>query len=307
MGEIYKITNRHNSKCYIGLTRSSLEERLNNPVWGHFKRAFEECHNTKLYCAMRKYGKDGFDYDVIESDIQDISELKAREIYWIAYYDSYHNGYNMTPGGDCFILTEEQRKKISKALKGRPSPFRGKKLSVEQKKRVSEGLKAYWADEEKSAALRQSRASQEYKDKMSIISTEVRQRPEFKAKMHDIMHSKTYHNNMSKAVKKAFENEETRAKLSASQRKLYESQEMRDKISVAVKKAFEDEGMRQRHKEGIHRALQNEELHKKLSENTRKMNLGRKHINKDGIVKYVKQDELQSYIDKGWTLGRKRK
>lgn len=30
-------------------------------------------------------------------------------------------------------------------------------------------------------------------------------------------------------------------------------------------------------------------------------------INKDGVIKYVNVDELQSYLDKGWNRGTNRK
>jgi hypothetical protein len=77
----------------------SLEWRLNNKWCGHFTRAF--IHNSKNYfhCALRKYGKDTFTYEVIEECNND--KLDEREIYWIAYYKSNQKefGYNQTSGG----------------------------------------------------------------------------------------------------------------------------------------------------------------------------------------------------------------
>ena len=37
------------------------------------------------------------------------------------------------------------------------------------------------------------------------------------------------------------------------------------------------------------------------------LNKGKKMINKDGVIKYVSTDELQSYLDKGWNRGTNRK
>ena len=46
---------------------------------------------------MEKYGLNNFALEIIEECAQD--KLDEREVYWIEYYDSYHNGYNETFGG----------------------------------------------------------------------------------------------------------------------------------------------------------------------------------------------------------------
>lgn len=46
---------------------------------------------------MNKYGISNFTFEIIEEC--DKQSLNEREIYWIEYYDSFHNGYNMTIGG----------------------------------------------------------------------------------------------------------------------------------------------------------------------------------------------------------------
>ena len=53
----------------------------------------------KIYRAMRKYNTTKDDFEIIESNIDSQDLANEREIYWIAFYDSYHNGYNSTPGG----------------------------------------------------------------------------------------------------------------------------------------------------------------------------------------------------------------
>lgn len=91
MKYIYKIENLINHKIYIGQT--------NNP-----KRRFQE-HRVKgyeadthkvLYYAFNKYGLDNFNFEIIE----ETENADEREKYWIKYYDSFENGYNMTEGGD---------------------------------------------------------------------------------------------------------------------------------------------------------------------------------------------------------------
>lgn len=94
---IYKITNKLNNKAYIGLSID-----IENRWKAHTDFAFKECdtpyHKNRLYNALRKYGVDGFTFKVIEEC--EFHELKEREIYWIAYYDTFNNGYNLTLGGD---------------------------------------------------------------------------------------------------------------------------------------------------------------------------------------------------------------
>lgn len=92
-GFIYKITNRVNSKVYIGQTRFSVEQRFKQ----HVKNYTKEHRNQPLYAAFEKYGIENFYVEPIEEI--DTSKLDEREIYWIAKYDSFNNGYNATIGG----------------------------------------------------------------------------------------------------------------------------------------------------------------------------------------------------------------
>lgn len=50
-----------------------------------------------------KYGKEHFHIEIVEKDTKE-SELDERERYWIAYFNSYENGYNSTLGGDGTLL-----------------------------------------------------------------------------------------------------------------------------------------------------------------------------------------------------------
>lgn len=93
MGYIYKITNLINNKIYIGKTVSSIAYR-----WDQHKSAAKHGVEWYLYNAIRKYGEDNFKIEQIE-EIKD-ELLNEREQYWIKYYNSYKEGYNMTIGGD---------------------------------------------------------------------------------------------------------------------------------------------------------------------------------------------------------------
>lgn len=95
MYHIYKITNLKNNKIYIGKTINSVEDRFKR----HLNDALSERLDTHLARAIRKYGKENFIVEELE-DIQDLEKLNDREIYWIAFYNSYEKGYNETIGGD---------------------------------------------------------------------------------------------------------------------------------------------------------------------------------------------------------------
>ena len=88
---IYKITNLINNKVYIGQS-IDIKERWYNHLHRH-----QRSKDLPLYRAFEKYGIKNFTFDIIEEC--DIQNLDEREKYWIQYYDSYNNGYNMTTGG----------------------------------------------------------------------------------------------------------------------------------------------------------------------------------------------------------------
>lgn len=95
-GKIYKITNKINSKVYVGQTMKTLKERFQKHCWGTTEK--DSYHlNMAIKKAIRKYGKENFTIELIEEVEQD--KLDEREVYWISFYNSYYKGYNCTLGG----------------------------------------------------------------------------------------------------------------------------------------------------------------------------------------------------------------
>ena len=92
MGLIYKIT-APNGKSYIGQTIRSFERRV-----AEHKNPNSRC--PIISRAISKYGPDNMSYEIIENDIPSLEQLNIRERYWIEYYNSFKNGYNLTSGGD---------------------------------------------------------------------------------------------------------------------------------------------------------------------------------------------------------------
>lgn len=88
-GTIYKVTNKVNGKSYIGQTRYTPEFR-----WKQHQHKQDNCY---FHNAIRKYGVENFTLETIEEC--EIKDLDSREIFYIAKYDTFNNGYNLTIGG----------------------------------------------------------------------------------------------------------------------------------------------------------------------------------------------------------------
>lgn len=149
MGLIYLATNKSNGKQYVGQTVQKLNNRINQ----HKNDAISGRKKCYFYNAIKKYGIDNFDWDiVVECDTME--ELNKMEIYYIGYYDTYNTGYNLTLGGGGTVgrvWSEETRKKAMDSkpdisgekhpmfgIKGKDSPRYGQKHSKKARKRMSE-------------------------------------------------------------------------------------------------------------------------------------------------------------------------
>lgn len=110
MYSIYKIWNEVNDKLYIGCTIRPIEERFQE----HKYRVYERV--THLYSAMRKYGRDKFHIELIDT-ASSKEEMFEKEMYYIKLFDTYKNGYNLTLGGDGFQPIELNEEKIIEMYK----------------------------------------------------------------------------------------------------------------------------------------------------------------------------------------------
>lgn len=142
---VYKATNKINNKVYIGITTKTLEHRKRI----HIRDS--KTKDTYFYRALRKYGENNFEWEIIDS-AETMEELEELERYYINLYDSFNNkkkGYNSTSGGhNLYEITDEERHNRSKRAKGKnnpmygvESPMKGKHFTEEHKSKISNALK----------------------------------------------------------------------------------------------------------------------------------------------------------------------
>lgn len=111
MGHIYCFTNKINKKKYIGQSISPSEKRRNLHKSNHLNENSSE-YNSVIHRAMRKYGYENFEYEILANYIDDQDLLNILEIYYIKEFDSQvPNGYNVEAGGkNCSMPTPEKAK-----------------------------------------------------------------------------------------------------------------------------------------------------------------------------------------------------
>lgn len=162
---IYCIKNEINGKVYVGYTSKEITERFNT----HIKNSKKKI-NRRLYDSMNKYGYDNFTITKLD-ETEYIKSAQELESWYIHIFKSKNRkyGYNMTNGGDGgYTLSEwtdddkeklylQQKQNREKTLMNRygidhhtkldwvkekiSDSKKGKRLSEEHKKRVSETIK----------------------------------------------------------------------------------------------------------------------------------------------------------------------
>ena len=116
MNTIYLITNKINNKQYIGSTIIEPQKRFKQHIYNSTHKNTHQ-YNYPLYQAMRKYGIDNFNFEIILQ--KDCSEEEIRLIekeYIIQYNSLCPNGYNQTLNTLDPINDIETYKKISEII-----------------------------------------------------------------------------------------------------------------------------------------------------------------------------------------------
>ena len=151
---IYKITNLVNNKVYIGQSKN-IDYRFSL----HKSYLLNNHHeNIHLQRAWNRYGEENFKFEVIEECEE--SKLTEKEQYWIDYYGGLNsnNNYNLRDASSVGKMSNISRQKmsiaklgtkrekwvcekLSKSFKGKNSCWKGKHLSEEHKRKISESNK----------------------------------------------------------------------------------------------------------------------------------------------------------------------
>ena len=188
MGYIYLRKNLSNGKCYVGQTKD-IKDR--NRRWNKLNERYA---GYVINNARKKYGTDGFSFEILKECPNE--DMNYWETYYIKQYNSKKpNGYNSTDGGDSVCeMTDETKKKISAAQRGKPKPKvaaaqRGKpkpKVSAALKGRKRPDISAAQRGKPKpkvSAALKGKKLPEETKEKISAALRGKPKSSEHKAKV----------------------------------------------------------------------------------------------------------------------------
>jgi len=240
---IYKAINTENGKVYIGKTTKTLSERIKSHKYRSNKV------DTVFYRAIRKYGFDKFEWEVIKT-CYTTNELNLEEI---KYIKENVNGYNIAKGGDGGD-TISNHPRLNEIKKGVSEFHKGKELTKEHKERISEahkGMKKPWSVENgkkmaesnkgKESKLKGTKLSEEHKEKISESLKGVKKKPFSEEHKKNLSEAKKGKSNSSKGktleeimgVERAAE---FRKRQSESRKGRVVSEETKKKISETIKR-----------------------------------------------------------------------
>ena len=182
---VYTIKNNIQGKMYIGITTDPVKR-----FSAHRIEAFRNKKISKLYCAMRKYGLENFEFKIIRwcDNREDAIEL---EIFLIAENKTREYGYNVCPGGEGAgsgkdshrygkKITKEHAEKLQQAA----SFYRkGKKYSDEEKANLKEKLKAIPGHLEACTKRLLDARLLVNEEKRKALASEALKKPEVRAKI----------------------------------------------------------------------------------------------------------------------------
>lgn len=174
MGFVYIIHCESSGKSYAGITSKDVALR-----WKEHVSLMKTGCKKPLYAAMRKYGLGAFQVKAI-AEHDDWDMLCAMEVYVISLFPEGAL-YNLTQGGDGttgFRHDEATKKRIAKAGTGRPST-----LTEDSKKRISLALKGRPLDSDHRAAVVAAVRSKARREKQRQVMTGRKVSEETRLKM----------------------------------------------------------------------------------------------------------------------------
>ena len=174
---IYKLTDEITGKCYIGSTVQEIYRRVNshrNSVRKGEESKFHRHAREVLGASFTvKQWNDRFrceEIDYIETE--DLDKPEQLEMFYIAKFDSFRNGYNSTATGGRDGTMWVGRKHTEESKRNMSESHKGKKLSEEHRRNLSKFQKG-------------RKKSEEHKRKISEANKGRKLSPESKRKISE--------------------------------------------------------------------------------------------------------------------------
>lgn len=184
-GTIYIHSNRDTGKVYVGQTIKPIENR-----WRGKDKSYKT--SSFFHSAIKKYGWDSFDHQIVVENVQTQDELDNLEKLWILCLQSTNSefGYNLEAGGGNGKPNAEARKRMSEGQKrigNKPPSALGLKRSEETKAKMRIALKgSHGGNPAWNRGLKMAPLSEERKRKISEINTGRKHTEETKEKCRAI-------------------------------------------------------------------------------------------------------------------------
>ena len=97
MTGIYCYRNTINGKRYVGQATDLARRKKEHFTRAHNNFVSNTEYDSLIHRAFRKYGYENFEYMVLEECL--VCELDEKEKYWIDFYHTMTEGYNLSLGG----------------------------------------------------------------------------------------------------------------------------------------------------------------------------------------------------------------
>lgn len=233
---IYCHTHRESGRRYVGLTRLTMMRRWNRHVYSAMKPTMTTGF-SHFANAIRRYGKDAFNHEVLET-CETVEEADAAEEKWIVHFDTRNpaKGFNLLKGGG-------HTPHPVKNCWDRPDY-----AAVNRGKNMHHLL----TPEARKAQLASMR-SPESRRKRSALTKESQARPEVMARQRELHDDPSYLSRISSSLKESLSSPEAKARMSETTRSLHDDSSYRERVSSSIRKAYEDPDVRRKVSESSRR------------------------------------------------------